>query len=317
MSRPSDEPRPHVAVVILTWNGRDDTLECLESLGSADWRPLTTIVVDNGSEDDTAEAIRTRFADVELVRSPENVGYAQGNNLGIRRALDLGADYVLVLNNDTLVDSQAIAMLVREARARPDAAAVCPLIYFAEPDDVVWYAGACFDPRKIHNGRQAGYRERDTGQFAGVRDVERASGAAMLVPAAVWEQVGLFDAELFLQFEDVDWSLRARSHGYRLYLVPDARVWHKVSVASGGEHSLTVAYYLARNTLEVSARHAPRTGLRAARRHWGIVAVHLLRTRRSRQKLACIRSVLEGERDYRRGRLGRRRGAGDGARGDA
>src|SRR5436190_598438 len=245
---------PHVAVVILDWNGREDTLACLRSLEQVEWDELSVIVIDNGSSDGVGDAIRAQFPDVHVIRSERNLGFAGGNNLGLRAALAEDADYVLMLNNDTELDRHAVAELVRVAEERPDAGAVCPLIYYMEPPDRIWFAGARFDPRRGHNGRHTGYRERDHGQYGVVRETGRATGAAMLVSRRALEDVGLLDERLFLHVEDVEWSLRMRAAGYRVLLVPSARVWHRVSVAAGGEHSPSIAYYAIRNTLAVCAR---------------------------------------------------------------
>jgi GT2 family glycosyltransferase len=297
---------PRIAAVVLTWNGREDTLACLHSLAQASLDTLTTIVVDNGSSDGTEEAVRRGFPSVQLIRSKQNLGFAEGNNLGLRRALQLGADYVLVLNNDTLLDPDAIPVLVAEARRRPDAGALCPLIYYADPPDLIWYAGAEYDPRRGYNPPQTGYKERDRGQYATVREITRATGAAMLVPRAVLERVGLLDAELFLHVEDVDWSQRMLAAGYRILFVPRARIWHKVSADTGGENSPTLAYYGMRNRLEVSARHAPLGGLAGARREAVTVLAELAHARRGRRRLDSLRGALEGWRDFRQGRLGPR-----------
>lgn len=226
--------------------------------------------------------------------------------MGMRRALEQGADFVFLLNNDTLVDQDLIAELVTEAARRPDAGALCPLIYYADPPDLVWYAGASFDPHRGHNGRQLGYKERDSGQFAGVRETGRATGAAMLIPRRVLEEVGLFDSELFLHIEDVDLSLRMLEAGLKLYVVASAKVWHKVSVDSGGENSPTLAYYGMRNTLAVCSRHAPLIGLSGLRRHIETLVAQGLHARRGEHPLQNLRAGFEGWRDYRRGRLGRR-----------
>jgi GT2 family glycosyltransferase len=296
----------HVAVVVLSWNGRDDTIECLASLGRMAWEGLVTIVVDNGSADGTSEAVRERFPEVVLIRSEQNLGFAEGNNLGLRRALQLGADYVLVLNNDTLLDPDAISLLVAEARRRPDAGALCPLIYYADPPDLIWYAGAEYNPRRGYNPPQTGYREADRGQYSQVREITRATGAAMLVPRGVLERVGLLDAELFLHVEDVEWSQRMLAAGYRILFVPSARVWHKVSADTGGENSPTLAYYGMRNRLEVAARHAPLRGVAGARREAVTVLAELAHARRGERRLESLRGALEGWRDFRRGRLGPR-----------
>jgi GT2 family glycosyltransferase len=186
-----------VAVVVLSWNGREDTLACLASLAGVDYPELTTIVVDNGSTDRTGEAVRALHPKVDIVRTEENLGFAEGNNVGIRRALELGADHVLVLNNDVEVDPGFVTALVEEAKRRPEAGALCSKILYMDPHDLIWFAGATFDPRSGYNGRQVGYRERDDGRFEAVTETDRACGAAMLVPRHVLEEVGLFDPDLF------------------------------------------------------------------------------------------------------------------------
>ncbi len=296
----------HVAAVILSYNGREDTLACVESLGRSEWDRTTTIVVDNGSSDGSADAVRNAHPDAVVVETGTNLGFAEGNNVGIRRALELGADHVLLLNNDTLLAPDAIGLLVEEARHHPRAAALCPLILFADPPDAIWYAGAVHDPRRWHNGRQAGYGEPDTGQFAVPAPTERLSGAAVLLPRAALEDVGLLDADLFLHVEDTEWSLRMRRRGWEIWLVPAARVVHKVSVASGGEHSPTIAYYAARNTMEVGDLYADGGWTRRAVRHAGTLAVHVVHARRASRPLLCARAAVAGWRDHRRGLLGPR-----------
>jgi GT2 family glycosyltransferase len=296
-----------VAVVVLNWNGREDTLACLTSLARADGDRSITIVADNGSVDGTVEAVWERFPAVELVLNGANLGFAGGNNAGIRRALELGAEYVLILNNDTEVDPGFIRVLVDEAARRPDAGALCSKILFAEPSDLIWFAGAGFDPRSGYNGRQRGYRERDDGRFDGVTETDRACGAAMLIPREVLEKVGLFDYDLFAYSEDTDWSLRAREAGYRLYVVPGSKVWHKVSAASGGESSPTTLYYNLRNTIVVCERHAPLGRLGTHRRRAVLLAAHLVQASLSQRKQEGISAVLAGWRDARAGRLGQRR----------
>jgi GT2 family glycosyltransferase len=297
---------PHVAVVVLCWNGREDTLACLASLERMAWSRLSLIAVDNGSTDGTVEAIAAAFPEVAVIRSEENLGFAEGNNLGLRAAIDGGADYVLILNNDTIADALLIEALVSEAQRRPDAGALCPLIRYVDPPDLIWYAGARFDPRAVHNGRHTGYGERDAGQYHAVREIGRATGAAMLVSRRVVEEVGYLDPELFLQVEDVEWSLRMRGAGYRILFVPAGQVWHHVSVASGGERAPDTAYYEIRNTLAVCARHAPLPWPAHTRRELGVLAVHMFHARLAPRRLDNARAVLEGWRDYRAGRLGPR-----------
>ena len=296
-----------VAVVVLTWNGRDDTLACLASLERVPDRPEVIVVVDNASSDGTAEAVAQRFPRVELVRSPENRGFAGGNNLGIDRALELGADHVLILNNDAEVESGAIRALLEAAAAHPEAGSIGAKILFADPPDLVWFAGAEYDPRGGYNGRQRGYREPDDGRWAGVRETDRACGAAMLVPRAVLERLGGFDESLFLYAEDVEWSLRAARAGFRHYVVGESVVRHHVSAAAGGESSPLTLYYGLRNSLVVAERYAPLGTLGTWRRRLVLLGAHLAQALLAPGRVTGVRAVASGFRDGLRRRLGPRR----------
>jgi GT2 family glycosyltransferase len=294
---------PRLAAVVLSWNGREETLACLRSFAKVSYEPFEIVVVDNASADGSADAVAAEFPGVELVRSDRNLGYAGGMNLGAERALARGAEHVLLLNNDTVVDADAPGALVAEAERRPSAAALCPVVYFAEPPDLVWYAGARFDPRKGHQGKHLGYGSREAP--AAVRETERACGAALLLPARAIAELGLFDEELFAYAEDADWSLRAREAGHELLVVPAARVWHHVSSATGGEGSSGALYYSVRNVLAVCERHAPLGRVGTWRRRAVVVGAHAAMTLR-RPSLERLRAIRDGYRDFRRGRFGPR-----------
>jgi hypothetical protein len=298
---------PRVGIVLVSWNGRAETLACLASLAAATYPALVPIVVDNGSSDGILKALADGYPTVERLRSETNLGFAGGANVGIARALELGVDYVLMLNNDVEVDPGFVEPLVAEAQQRPQAGALCPKILYLDPPDVIWFAGARFDPRAGYHGRQRGHGERDDGRFDAVVETDRACGGAMLVARAVIEQVGVFDPELFAYSEDTDWSLRARRAGYRHYVVPASRVWHKVSVASGGENAPATIYYDVRNSLEVSERYAPLGPVASARRRGVVVATHAAQALLSRRPRAGLAAVVEGLRDQRAGRFGQRR----------
>ena len=267
------------------------------------------IVVDNGSGDDTVKAVRERFPAVEVAALSANLGFAGGNNEGIRRALELGADHVVLLNNDAEVEPGFLQPLVDEAAGRPEAGALCSKILFADPPGTIWFAGAHFDPRSGYNGRQLGYREHDGPAWQEVRETDRACGAAMLVPRPVLERVGLLDDELFLYVGHTEWSLRARAAGYRLYVVPASVVVHRVSAGSGGEGSPATLYYDLRNLLTVTERHAPLSGAGRWRRRLVALGAHLAQALAGGRRREGVAAVLEGWRDFRRGRLGPR-GAG-------
>lgn len=280
--------------VVLNWNGGDDTLAALASLEGT-----TTICVDNGSTDGSDDLVEQRFPNVELIRTGANLGFAGGNNVGIRRAQGLGADWMLLLNNDAVAEPGLASALDRAARARPDAGLLaCKVL--SEDGQTVQYAGARFNKWLGYSGRVSTKGPDE------LRDVARADGAAMAVSWAAIEQAGLLDLELFAYVEDVDWSLRIRRAGFGIVFVPDARARHKGSAATGGRASTTNLYYSTRNTIVVAERYAklPR-GLRAMRRGV-VVGAHLAQALSHPSRRDAVRSVLAGWRDARAGRLGPR-----------
>jgi GT2 family glycosyltransferase len=294
-----------VAVVVLNFNRGEDTLACLESVAHSDWPSITTVLVDNASEVDIGEQVRGHFPDAVFVRNERNLGFAGGMNIGLDRALGLSADYVLLLNNDTVVEESMVRLLVEASAARSDAGIVSPLVLAQGTTDQVLSAGWEFDPRRGHPGRPvlAGARRAE---LSGVREVVASSGEAMLVSAAVAEQVGPLDESLYLRLEDIDWSLRMRARGRRNYTVLDAVLWHAVSASSGGDHSPLSAYYHTRNILTVCARHAPLGTAGNLVREAEVLIANLAHTRRGSKPGRNGRAVLSGWRDYRRGRLGAR-----------
>ena len=301
-------PGAHVVAVVLNYNGLEQTLACLESLAASDWPGLTVLVVDNDSEDDPSVAVTSRFG-AEVIRNDVNLGFAGGMNVGLRRARELGADYVLLLNNDTVVDPAMARILVTTAAARPDAGIVSPLVLYRDMPGLVASAGLRFDPHRAYQGRPLAMGQRDDGRLSGVRVVDASPGTAMLVPTAALDAVGALDERLFLYLEDVDWSLRMRAHGLRVYMALDARLFHGVAQASGGEYSPLIAYYMARNTFVVCARHGPLRRHRRLARHIRILFVNLVHARRGARPAANAAAVLAGWRDYLLGRLGPRRSA--------
>jgi GT2 family glycosyltransferase len=283
-----------VVAVVVSWNGRDDTLAALESL-----RGIDTVVVDNGSVDGSADAIAARFPEVELIRAGVNLGFAGGNNAGIRRALDHGADWVLLVNNDATVEPGIVEALAAAAESRPDAGVLACKVLFADSDRL-WYAGAGFNP---YLGRSRHERFGKPDEPGTLRDTARATGAGMAVSRAAIEQAGLLDEELFLYAEDLVWCLRIMAVGFAVVYVPDARVRHKVTAASGGAGAPPARYYEARNVLAVVERHRPLPrGLTGARRALVVAPRVVQAARRPRSAYAALR----GWRDYRKGRLGRR-----------
>jgi hypothetical protein len=296
---------PKVAIVMLTWNGREDTLASLATVERVSYEPRVTVVVDNGSTDGTAGAIRERFPWVELVEHERNLGFPGGVNSGIARGRELGAEHFVLLNNDTEVDPGFVEPLV-EAAEEGRVAAVCSKVFFMEPRDAIWFAGASYDPRRGYQGRPTGYGERDSERFAGVMETDRICGASVLISGAALEELGPFDEEFFFYTEDVDWSLRAHSRGWRLLVVPGSRVWHQVSAVSGGEGSPVPIYYNLRNSLAVVERHAPLGPLGTWRRRAVLVGTHALLAARRSWRREGLRAVRDAWSDFRAGRFGER-----------
>ncbi len=213
-----------VFVVILNWNGLADTRDCLRSLSGLLHRNLRVVVVDNGSIDDEAGRIEAEFPQVVLLRNRENLGYAGGNNCGIRHALAHGADYVWLLNNDTTVDPTCLSELVQEAERQPDVGILSPVVYeFGRPEEIQ-FAGAVLDEEReehqILHTLEDLQTESRTGRIL-------LWGTALLLRRGVVESVGLLDERYFAYHEDMDYNLRVMAAGLRTLVVPGAKVYHK------------------------------------------------------------------------------------------
>src|SRR3989339_363145 len=182
---------PSVWVVLLNWNRPQDTLDCIATLRKCSYSNSRLIVVDNGSIDDSVEQLRSAGDDLILLEAGTNLGFTGGNILGMRYAFDHGADYVFVLNNDTLVAEDAIQIMVAVAEVDPRIGIVTPKICFHPQRNLIWFGGAEFNS-SFTTGRFVGYTQEDRGQFNVVQDVPWASGCAMLIRRSVIESVGYF-----------------------------------------------------------------------------------------------------------------------------
>jgi GT2 family glycosyltransferase len=205
---------PAVFTIILNWNGLADTRECLASLRKIDYPNNRVLVVDNGSEGDEATALEEESGGfIEVIRNAANLGFAGGMNVGIRRALEAGAEYVLLLNNDVTVEPGFLAAMIAAAGRHPNLAAACPKAYFRDRPEVIYSTGGSVN-LWTGTARQLGRGERDRGQFEGEATRDYADGLCMLIPAAAIEKVGLLDEEYFTYWEETDWC-RGRRCGTR------------------------------------------------------------------------------------------------------
>ncbi len=239
------ESAERIAVVILNWNGKKDTLACLASLKDQTHSPYEIIVVDNGSTDGSLEAIREAFPQVHRIESKTNLGCAEGNNLGIRCALERGADYLLLLNNDTDPDPGMLAAFY--AARSPDSILGAKLYLYDKPD-IFDHLGGRWDPQTATFDLIANRMQDDHKSWEEPMELDYVCGAALFAPRAVFETVGLLEPRFFLIWEESDFCFRARRAGFTAKLCPQAKVRHKVSASfvGGKPHS---TYFWWRNRL--------------------------------------------------------------------
>lgn len=242
--------QPAVIVVILNWNRCADTLACLASLAASTFHNFSTIVVDQGSWDDSAESIRCLFPSVTVLQTGANLGFGRGMNAGIRHALAAGAEYLFLLNNDTVAAPTLLECLL--AHATPDLGMLAPAIFYADRPHVIWSTGGGIHPLLLEMTGDHG-----RGCPLPIAPLTRAflSGCALLIPQQTLDCVGLFDERFFMYYEDLDLCLRMQEAGYRLLLVPDAHLWHRVSQSSGGANSPNERYHMARSSAIYFRKH--------------------------------------------------------------
>ena len=249
---------PRIVVIVLTWNGREDTLACLESLQAVDYPNWEVLVVDNGSVDGTVAAIRAGYPRTTVIDIGKNLGFTGGNNVGIKAALDRGPEFILLLNNNTVVASDLLHAFARTADKHPEAGVFGAKIYFFSDPQRLWWAGAPWKPEALLSFESLESGALDNGtDFEQVQEIAYACGCAMFFRAAVARAVGLLDDRFFILYEEIDWCFRARRAGFGSVFAPTAKVWHKISMTFGGERSLVYEYFDLRNRLLWAERHLP------------------------------------------------------------
>ncbi|MGZ4891639.1 MAG: glycosyltransferase family 2 protein [Halobacteriota archaeon] len=249
---------PKVVIVIVNWNGKHLTVECLHSLLKIDYSNYEVLLVDNGSTDGSQECFRDRFPEIELLENGENLGFAEGCNVGIRRAMECHGDYVLLLNNDTVTHERFLSELVRVAECDSKIGFVGPKVYYYNYHgrrDIIWCAGGRLN-LWIGKALIIGEGEKDTGQYEDTKVVDWVPGACLLVRSDVVQRVGLLDSTYFAYSEELDWCVRGYRAGYASVFVPRAMIWHIAAASSGAARYW---YYLTRNHFWFMRKHASRT----------------------------------------------------------
>jgi len=251
------QQHPKVFIIILNWNGREDTLACLDSVRKINYANFEVVVVDNGSIDDSVKVIRKTFPEVAVLETGENLGFAGGNNVGIRYALEQGAEYLFLLNNDTVVDPQILGgFMDASSSIGQEGIFGAKIYYFAEPNKI-WYAGAKWNRKNSHFTHVGQDCMDDGKKFNVFSATDYACGCALFVSANLLQRIGLLDEKYYLTFEETDLCYRAKKLGYESYFVPEAKVWHKVSTSFGGGDSPLYSYFLMRNKLLWAKRNLP------------------------------------------------------------
>lgn len=242
-----------IYVVILNWNGYDDTSECIYSLLNINYSNCKIVVVDNGSSKDDCSLLKKNFPEIIVLRSETNLGFTGGNNLGIEYAMKMNPDYILLLNNDTVVEPNFIEPLLEVFQKNSEAGIAAPQInYFTEPKKI-WTEGG-----KISKIRGSGfaYSERnDYGKIMDDKEVSFVSGCCMLIKKEVFEKVGVFDDNFFLYVEDADLCYRTTQVGYKIIVSHNSKIYHKVSSSTKENLSLLPTYYVTRNRLYFSKKN--------------------------------------------------------------
>ncbi|SKA87522.1 hypothetical protein SAMN05428976_11011 [Clostridium sp. USBA 49] len=239
------ENQPLVYIILINYNGWKDTIQCIDSIRNIDYNNYKIVIVDNNSKDNSVENIKKIYPNITILEENVNLGFAGGNNEGIRYALQNNADYVLLLNNDTEVKKDFLSVLIERIKKEPKIGIATGKINYYDNKRIIWYAGGVFDKLK-GNSYHIGVDEKDNNQYDEEKEISFISGCFMLIPSKVFNDIGLLSEDYFLYHEDTDFCCKIMSKGYKLFYYPKSIIYHKVS-ASTGRKSKLYDYYYTRN----------------------------------------------------------------------
>lgn len=261
----------HVWISILEYNGEEDTVRCLDSLNSLETGDLkvSIVIVDNYPKGTFVLPNKKYKFPITLLKTKQNEGFSGGQNVGIKHALENGADYVMVLNNDTEVDKKLLVALIKRLEEDPKIGAVVPKIYFAKGHEfhkdryqkdelgkVIWYAGGKMDWNNVF-GTNIGVDDVDKGQFDTPGEIDLITGCCVVFTRKALETVGIFDERYFLYYEDADLNERLKRAGFAIFYEPKGVLWHINAGATGGSGSVLQDYFISRNRMLFGMTHAP------------------------------------------------------------
>lgn len=297
-----------LTVIILNWNGKNDTLACLSALHHQD-----TVIVDNGSSDDSVSTIKKAFPQITLLETGKNLGYAGGNNVGIEYALKQGADQILLLNNDTIPSPYFIATL--QAKAQENTIFGAYPLRMTEPNKLDHLGGVW--NRQSANFDLVGFKAPRG--FHAEKPLDYVCGCSILIPRAVFDVIGLLEPNFFLFWEEADFCWRARKAGFQIRVCYDAELLHKISASftGGAPHKIYFWWrgrllWIERNCTPKEKRYLYKTVIKPKLRH--LLKLYLFKRlqcffpsknlAQKKEKLLQYKAALAGYRDFRKGYFG-------------
>lgn len=243
--------KPLVSIITINFNESEVTLDLLQSIRGLTYPNYEIIVVDNASPNDNPDSIKEKYPEVNLIKSKENLGFAGGNNLGVKQAK---GDYLLFINNDTIVPKGFIEPLVETLQEDKTIGMVSPKIKFHWDPTLIQYAGYTPMSHWTIRNNSIGYHQKDDGDFDKAGETQSIHGAAMMVPKSVVENVGMMTEIYFLYYEEHDWAEMVKRAGYKIYYQPKSHILHKESVSTG-KFSPLKTYYISRNRILFARRN--------------------------------------------------------------
>lgn len=289
-----------VAIVLINFNGFIDTVECIDSLNDIDYTNYEIIVVDNDSEKDY-DLLSAKYSDsnVTILSSESNLGFSGGNNIGISYARNQGAGYILLLNNDTLVENDFLTNMVSTAQKLNNRCVITSKIMYAYDKERIWYAGGKFD-FKTSRTSVDGINEKDSEKYNKAQKVSFASGCCLLIPIEILDKIGLMNEDYFLYCEDTDYCLRILKADFEIMYEPKSKIYHKVN-ASTNKIAGIQTYYLVRNKLFIVKKY-----IRPVYKPLSYIYILLEILKRALTGEYEIKSVLDGIRDFMRNIIGKK-----------
>lgn len=267
--------QPKVAVITLNYNQIDYTVGCVKSLLKSDYSNFEIILIDNGSSEENFKILKNRLPKdlrLNLPRLERNLGYVGGINFGLEKANETNCEYFLIMNNDTLIDENAIKELVFTSEKHNNNAIVSGKVYNYDEKDTLQYIGQDFDPANMLNQRShvKNRREKDIGQYDQEMELGMTDDIMWMIPRKVYEEIGLYSDYFFLYGEQNDYALRAIKKGFKLIYTPKAKLWHKggITTTDGNKKSPRIYYWTTFATFKLAVLHFPQNKAKKFCRNW-------------------------------------------------